>query len=141
MKNTSLLLFFLFANSVLAALQPVSLTVELQESPLLINSHTPHLGWKLTSDDKNIRQSAYQISVVNVAKKEIVWNSGKIKSEQNQHIKYSGKNFIPANKYQWTVTVWDSKGRKTISKPAFFETAPAFSSNTQWIGEIGRAHV
>ena len=139
MKNTLLLLFFLFANSVLAALQPVSLTVELQESPLLINSHTPHLGWKLTSDDKNLRQSAYQISVINVATKENVWNSGKVKSAQNQHIKYAGKNFIPANKYQWTVTVWDSKGRKTVSKPAFFETAPAFLSNTQWIGAITRA--
>ena len=138
-KKLLLSLFCFFAISVSANLSPTGLTVELQEAPLLINSSTPRFGWKLTSDNKNSRQTAYQISVVNLSTKENVWNSGKVKSAQNQWINYAGKNLVPANKYQWTVKVWDEKGKETVSEPAFFEIAPAFLPHTQWIGAITRA--
>jgi hypothetical protein len=114
---------------------PVHLTCELMHNPLAIETSRPRLGWQLLSDVQGDRQTAYQIWVSSGENEEI-WNSGKIESDQSQFIVFKGKTLRSGSRYYWRINVWDAKGKMTKSEVNFFETAPEFSVNTQWIGAI-----
>ena len=102
--------------------------------PLSIEIAQPRFGWKLHSELQGDLQTAYRIIVF--SSKGIVWDSGKVDSEQSQWVVYQGDTLQPATSYRWQVNVWDMNGNVTESEPAFFNTAPLFSATTQWIGAI-----
>ncbi|GHV58465.1 hydrolase [Bacteroidia bacterium] len=132
------IVFFLFCVSLhlYAKMTPGDLTCEMMQNPPAIETAQPRFGWKLLSDVQGDRQTAYQIVVS--SSKGMVWNSGKILSNQSQFIVFQGGKLHPAISYRWQVKVWDIQGKMTESESAFFETAPVFSANTQWIGAITR---
>ncbi|MDR0845590.1 MAG: glycoside hydrolase family 78 protein [Tannerella sp.] len=136
----ALILFLCFSVNLQAKMTPTALTCEMMTNPLAIETEHPRFGWKLLSDVQGDRQTAYQI-IVSSSEKNEVWNSGKVKSGQSQFILFGGKKLQPATRYYWHVKVWDNQGKETEteSEPVFFETAPAFSANTQWIGAVTRA--
>ena len=74
----------------------VNLRCSQVENPLAINNLTPRLSWELPSFEETQKQQAYQI-LVSSSKKDldknigILWDSGKINSDQSQHIEYGGK--------------------------------------------------
>jgi len=94
----------------------------------------PRFGWRLTSDLQGDLQTAYRIIVY--SSEGVVWDSKRVYSDQSQWIEYQGNKLQPATSYRWQVYVWDIQENVTESEPAFFETAPHFSANTQWIGAI-----
>ncbi|MDR2804424.1 MAG: glycoside hydrolase family 78 protein [Dysgonamonadaceae bacterium] len=124
------------AGCLQAQMTPAELTCERMRNPVAIETTQPRFGWKLLSDRQGARQTAYQITVFSSEGK--VWNSGKVHSNQSQWIEFKGKELQPSARYSWKVNVWDEQGKITESEAAFFETAPAFSTHTHWIGAITR---
>ncbi len=108
---------------------PNNLRSEYRSNPLGIDNPRPKLSWKLQSERRGIRQSAYQILVASNLKtladdNADVWNSRKINSEQSVHIIYSGPLLKSGKRYFWKVRIWDEKGRvSAYSAPAWWEMA------------------
>jgi alpha-L-rhamnosidase len=109
---------FLFA----ADIQITNLKVENAVTPIGLDVSQPVFSWQMQSLVKNrgLHQKAYQIIVIDNQGKE-VWNTAKVKSGSSINIKYKGENFKPTTTYNWTVNVWDQKGKK-YSQKSWFET-------------------
>jgi len=110
-------------------------------NPLGIDVKQPRLSWQLSSDQRNIQQTAYQI-IVSSSNEKLqkdegdIWNSGKQNSSQSIHLNYAGKILQSATKYFWRVKVFTNKGEATSTETAFFSTG-LFNSNgwkAKWIG-------
>lgn len=125
MKSFKLIIFlFLAIPSFLfgADIQITNLKVENAITPICLDVSEPVFSWQMETSNKNrsYYQNAYQIIVINSQGNE-VWNTGKIKSGASINIKYKGENFKSTTLYNWTVNVWDQKGKK-YSKKSWFET-------------------
>ena len=87
----------------------IKLTVDMLENPLGIDNFNPQFGWKLKSDKRNFIQKAYQITVWDAYSKDILWDSGKVLSEDSSFIFYKGIGLQSYQRCEWTVRVWDQK--------------------------------
>lgn len=113
-----------------------SLHTEYLENPLGIDSKVPRLGWKFISDKKNVMQKAFQIQVSkNEAFSKLVWDSGKVESDNSQRISYGGLKLKSMERIYWRVKVWTNKEESDFSKPAFFEMGLLHTSDwkAKWI--------
>ena len=116
------------------------------ENPLAVSQNQPRLSWQLVSKENNVSQSAYQILVSSSEEKlkkdnGDIWNSGKVISNKNLQITYSGTALKNETKYFWKVKVWNQKDQSSNwSKTASFRIAPSASElNPTWIGAITKA--
>lgn len=122
----------------------VHLRCEMTENPLAVNTNQPRLSWQLVSQKLNVSQTAYQILVASSEEKlkkneGDIWNSGKVVSNKNLQITYSGTPLKSESKYFWKVKVWNQKEKASNwSKPASFRIAPS-GLNPIWIGAITKA--
>ncbi|MDR3267323.1 MAG: family 78 glycoside hydrolase catalytic domain, partial [Tannerella sp.] len=124
------------------AIEPQTLTCEYLTNPTRIDVASPLLGWKLSSDERNQYQTAYELVVALSEKdlerqKNLVWKSGKIRSEESFNLPYAGKRLRPFTRYYWKVRVYDRDGKTSgWSQTAYFETAMLSPSDwrAQWIG-------
>ncbi len=116
--------------------------VENRENPIGLDVSQPRFSWQLSSDGRNIKQTAYEIRVglqeSNVKKgNSLIWHSGMVDSDQSLHVPYQGESLQPGKKYYWQVRVKDSNGKTSkwsdvaFWQTAFFEPATAFKAN--WI--------
>jgi alpha-L-rhamnosidase len=111
------------------------LLVEYAKNPINIDEAHPRFSWIISSDNRNLSQSAYRIMVASSPKNldknmADVWDSGKmISSETCQH-ELGNNNLIPNTCYFWKVILWDSEGASHESKISIFETA--FLSEKEW---------
>ena len=131
MKTHWILIGFILLSpaAVFGQLKPDSLRCESQrmsEKPTFVESQHPRLAWNLEPQNKNERgiyQSAYQILVASDEKFEsILWDSGKVVSEQSVSIEYAGKQLTSRLECFWKVRVWDNKGNTSDwSKTARWE--------------------
>lgn len=132
-----------FSVSVLAA-QPLKLVhpaCENRTNPLGVDTKQPRLSWKLISDERNVRQVAYQILVADnpanlAAGNGNIWNSGKQLSSASIQVKYNGTPLQPAKTYYWKVKVWDNTGNTAWSENALWQTGLFSASdwkNAAWI--------
>ena len=113
------------------------LTCEYISDPISISTKSPHFGWEIDSEERGVMQSAYAIELYLETDDGVnkIWDSGKIKSNQSQRVKYQGKKrLIEGGKYQWRVRVWDNKkNRSGWSKMNVFRIAPSFiDSEVHW---------
>jgi len=122
------------------------LKCEMAENPLAVSTNQPRLSWQLVSKELNVSQTAYQILVSSSAKKlqnneADVWDSGKVISNKNLQISYSGTPLKSETKYFWKVKVWNQDNKvSNWSKPVSFRIAPSESDlNSTWIGAITKA--
>jgi alpha-L-rhamnosidase len=105
--------------------EAINLKINHTVAPLGLDDQMPLLGWQISG--VNTIQSAYQILVATSAEllNEIdadIWNSGKVYSEQSQHIPYNGKELKSSQKYYWKVRIWDHNGDdRGFSSPTHFE--------------------
>ncbi|WP_197056971.1 alpha-L-rhamnosidase [Cellulophaga sp. Hel_I_12] len=88
------------------------ITVEYLTNPLGIDDPHPSINWTMTSEGKSKKQSAYRIIVAasqNHLNKEanLLWDSGKIVSDQNSQIRYSGKPLESGQNCYFKIQVWD----------------------------------
>lgn len=116
---------------------PGSLKVEYEETPLGIDVEKPRFSWQMSSNKRGESQSAYQITVTDMAGDE-VWNSGKTESDLSLNIEYSGAALQPCTRYRWHLQVWNQDNQR-LSADSWFETGlmnPSIEawSGAKWIG-------
>jgi hypothetical protein len=83
------------------------------------------------------RQTAYQVFCA--TKKELLsegaadlWDSGKVTSDQSQHVVYAGKELARGMPCYWSVRIWDEAGAASAwSEPAKW-TYAGLASNQDW---------
>jgi len=104
-------------------LQVTGLRTEHLDNPLGIDAERPRLSWKLISDGTNIIQTHYQIQAASKASfLDILWDSGKVASEQSQYISYDGPTLRSLERVYWRVKAWSNNGEQSrFSEPVFFE--------------------
>jgi len=107
-----------------------------ETNPTGIDIERPDFSWKLKSEKRNRYQSAYQIVVLSDATKDTCWNSGKIISNNNILVKYSGKPLESVHSYRWKVKIWDKEGKSSSWSDEYYFTTGLFNENewtAQWI--------
>ena len=120
-------------------LSPVELTCEHKINPTGVDVSNPRLSWKISSPGFGVMQTAYSIRVSTDEKfssSKIVWQSGKISSDQSVLIDYQGSGLKPTQKYFWQVRVWDNKDKASKwSGTASWETGLMSPANwkAKWI--------
>ena len=110
------------------------LRCEYQDNPLGIDVLQPRLSWKLASAQRGVVQSAYQIRVTEMS--EVLWDTGKVLSDQSIHVPYGGSALRSAERCTWRVRIWDGNDRPSAwSEPAWWEMGLLHPSDwhAQWI--------
>jgi alpha-L-rhamnosidase len=87
----------------------------------------PRLSWQITSDQNGFIQGAFEIRVAESldnlkSSKKLIWESGKVNSEQSFNIAYEGPALKSMQNLFWQVRVWDNQGKASPwSSPASWE--------------------
>ena len=142
----ALLFLFIFAGPELTAARG-AMTVgetrcEYALNPIGISTLTPRLNWTLLDDKRGQRQTAYEIRVADTSNglekpNGLLWDSGKVVSDQNTGVVYAGKTLQSGSRCYWQVRAWDKDGQPTSwSAPAFWQVALLAASDwkASWIG-------
>lgn len=125
-----------FPPFLMASIEPVDLRCEWTRDPLGVDVAQPRLFWKLTSDVRGDKQSAYEILAASSAEllgkgKGDLWMSGKVKSDETIHIRYEGKPLASSQQVFWKVRAWDEQERASSwSQPA--KWTMGILSETDW---------
>jgi alpha-L-rhamnosidase len=117
------------------------LTCEYRTNPLGIDVLQPRLSWQMQSDRRGARQTACQILVAPSEEPlegspGILWDSGKIESDQSIHVPYNGPALASGQRVYWKVRVWDETGQEIESPSAWWEMGLLQRTDweAQWIG-------
>lgn len=103
----------------------------------------PDFSWMLTGSHRGQFQSAYQIIVGTDSEllrnnAGIMWDSGKLISQESAWIPYQGSQLETGKAYYWRIRVWDEEGKASHwSKAGKFVTGLFTQkdwSNARWIG-------
>lgn len=125
------------------AVQVSKMQVNFKNNPVGIDVSEVKFGWKLESSALNVQQQAYQImlSTSKEFDQALVWNSGKIDTDQSRLVAYQGDELESATTYYWKVKVWASDSMQSNwSAVGQFYTAPKNEQlKGQWIGAIRRS--
>ncbi len=140
-KYLLLSLLCLIVSIVNAQVTVTGLLSENRVNPLGLDVVQPRLTWQLSSTQRNVLQSAYEVVVgLSAAAKgnDVVWSSGKVTSGQSVHVPYGGAALQSGKKYFWKVRVWDQNGKASPwSETANWEMGllqPA-DWKAKWIGQ------
>ena len=133
-----------------AALTPFDLRCDSAENPLGVDSAPPRLSWKLRSEVRGAKQSAWQVLVASTAEnlaanRGDVWDSGRVMSDEQLGTRFAGPALRSSERVFWKVRGWDAAGTaSTWSSPATWTigvlTLPEWQA--QWIahpGQLGRS--
>lgn len=95
------------------------LLTENKPNPIEVEEQAPRFSWQLSATQRNTMQTAYAIQVWEAGnKKNTVWSSGKIMSDQSVYVPYAGKVLQSGKKYNWSVQVWDNHTAQPASSEA-----------------------
>ncbi|MEW2516672.1 family 78 glycoside hydrolase catalytic domain [Actinacidiphila alni] len=112
------------------AAAPTHLTTGSLAAPVDVDpAGTVGFGWQ----SGVARQTGYEIRVTEgeSGRGHTVWDSARVGSAAATAIPYRGSALRPAERYSWTVRIWDERGRPTAwSAPAVFGTAPGTTWGT-----------
>jgi alpha-L-rhamnosidase len=150
--KSKFILIIIFSLSVvslgrsLSDIRPVDLRVEYLRNPLAVDSPHPRFSWTFEPTApglKNLSQKAYQI-LVSISVQNIesgvgdLWDSKKVLSDRNTHIKYNGLPLKSGQRAYWTARVWDQKDVPSdISTALIFFWDNGFKIDdwsAEWIG-------
>jgi alpha-L-rhamnosidase len=122
----ALCLVFLLQGAVAAAALSVAETrCEYLINPLGIDELQPRLTWRVDSNDRGARQTAYRILVASSAEQLAgnigdLWDSGEVSGDQTVNVVYEGKSLAARQQCFWKVCVWDEHGHASWSQTAFW---------------------
>jgi alpha-L-rhamnosidase len=114
---------------------PNQLRCEYFENPLAIDVPNPRLLWIVNDDRQGAKQTAYQI-VVQIGD-HVLWDSGKVASDQSVHVPYQGVPLTSRMRCEWRVRTWDQSDQASQwSETAFWEMGFLNRDDwkAQWIG-------
>ncbi len=103
----------------------------------------PDFSWILKSDSRGKFQTAYQIILgsdpeTGKNKSDVIWNTGKILSDESAWISYKGPQLQPGKRYSWKVRIWDGNDKSTPWSPTGIFVTGLFDKNdwagAKWIG-------
>lgn len=112
-------LFLLIHFSVFVQAQKLEvgqLTCNYKQNPVGTDVLQPQFSWKLSSTERNVMQKAYELRMASSDKdllngKNLVWQTGKVNSDQSAHVIYKGSGLQAKQRYYWQVRVWDANGK------------------------------
>ena len=122
-----------------AAVTPLDLKVDGKTDPLTALD-APRLSWRIESDTRGVRQTAWQILAASKPElltegKADLWDSGKTATERSPFVKYAGKAPQRGKPCHWKIRVWtDGEKPSEWSAPAFWEFAPEWKG-AKWIDD------
>ncbi|MCF7976208.1 MAG: family 78 glycoside hydrolase catalytic domain, partial [Phycisphaerae bacterium] len=98
------------------SIKVTDLRCETLTNPLGIDATRPRVSWKLESDTRGQKQTAYRLLVASSRDKldknlGDLWDSGRVTSDQSVHVAYHGKTLESRMQCFWKVMVWDKEGR------------------------------
>ncbi len=118
--DRALLLALLLAalNSPAAGLAPVRLRCEYLENPQAVDASPPRLSWGLESEEREQRQTAYQVLVASSRRlldreQGDLWDSGRVATNQAAQVPYAGKPLASRQACFWKVRVWDARRKRS----------------------------
>lgn len=118
-----------------AGLRPARLRCEALINPLGIDQVQPRLSWIVESDERDQRQTAYQIVVT--TGNDTGWDTGKVASDETVYIVDAGKRLTSGMRCSWKVKVWDKDGNASAwSQPSYWTMGLLQESDwkAEWIG-------
>lgn len=139
------LIFFWNGISIFAAVpeSPSNCRIQDYYSSLGIDTKTPRFSWVINDNDRGEKQSAYEILVASGevtidSNQGDLWSTGKIGSDSQYGIEYSGQALKSTTKYWWKVRTWDKDGNVSpwSAKSSFvtgFLNATDKAPNAYWI--------
>ncbi len=117
----------------MGSFQIAEIRTEYQEKPLGLDARRPRFSWKLTSEEGNFKQAAWQVLVGTRQGEKDCWDSGRVESDCSVGVHYEGKELEPCTRYYLTVTVWD-KEEAVVQAESWFETGLLDTSLAAWEG-------
>ena len=105
-------------KAAISGVSVTNLTVENLKRPLGIDTAEPRFSWQITSNQQDVRQTAYQIIVCDEQGE--VWNTGKVDSDQQLWLPYAGKPLQSNTACTWKVKVWTTVGESDWSSDEHF---------------------
>ncbi|MDX2276642.1 MAG: family 78 glycoside hydrolase catalytic domain [Hyphomonadaceae bacterium] len=98
---------------------------EFLDNPLGIDVTAPRFAWRLESDARGVRQSAYRIVVAGTEAQAAagvgdLWDSGRVEGDQSIEVLYQGAELAPRQRCFWRVEVW-AGDQSAVSAVAWFE--------------------
>jgi alpha-L-rhamnosidase len=114
-KTICLFILLLWSRAVSAQVSILNPRVENLPNPIGLDAAQPRFGWQLSSERRNVLQTAYEIRVAAnttdlAAGKKLLWTSGKTQSDASVWVPYNGPAVQSGKKYWWQVRVWDNAG-------------------------------
>ena len=136
------MLFLCAATAAFAGTVVADLRCDYAVNPLGVDSANPRLFWKLESNARGQRQSAYQILGASSAKnlahdKGDLWDSGKVSSDETIQIPYAGAALKSSQQVFWKVRMWDENGKVSKWSEAATWTMGVLQDSgwqAKWIG-------
>ncbi|MFC0877308.1 family 78 glycoside hydrolase catalytic domain [Saccharicrinis sp. FJH2] len=116
-----------------------NLKTEYKTNPVGLKPCQPRLSWMISDDQANVVQAAYRILCASSKpdlrnEHDLIWDSGKIESDQSVHLTYNGAELRSGQRVYWKVKVWDDYGNESDwSEPVFFEMG--LFDSTDWIAQ------
>ena len=95
-------------------LKVVNTVCEYQDNPLGLDVKQPRFSWQLqNARQTDVMQTAYEIRVSKnelslTRGKDLVWQTGKVQSDQSLFIPYGGPAPRSRERFYWQVRVWDN---------------------------------
>jgi alpha-L-rhamnosidase len=118
-------------------------TVEYRKNPIGLDEPLPRFSWIIDAGGRrNVTQAYYEIRVSTDGEalkkgKQILWTSGRTKSDASVLVAYGGQKLQPSTRYYWQVRVWDNSGQVALwSELSYWQTGLLDAANwkAQWIG-------
>lgn len=94
------------------SLRVTNLRCEYAIDPLGIDLAQPRLFWRVESDERDQRQTAWQVIVASSAEalaadRGDLWDSGRVESDRTTHVRYAGAPLRSSQQVFWKVRAWD----------------------------------
>ena len=122
-------------------IKAIGLLTEQMVNPIGLDTAEPRFSWRLETDVKDVKQTAYQILVASSLdlldkNQGDLWDSGKVTSDATLWIEYNGKELKSNERAYWKVRSYTNKGVTPWSEPALFSIGLLKEANWrgQWIG-------
>ncbi|MCX7819199.1 MAG: glycoside hydrolase family 78 protein [Kiritimatiellae bacterium] len=135
-----------FPPSVRAALRVEDLRCEHLVNPTAVETAAPRLRWRLSSERRGDRPTAWQVLVARSAAalaedRGELWDSGQQRWEEGTEIRYGGTPLRSGETAFWKVRVWDREGQPSgwsgIASWTMGITDPSEWAGAEWIGLDG----